>query len=217
MLMLNEQQKDILGEIVNVYIGQAASLLSEMTGQEIQLSVPQVVMLTGDTIDAELFAVSGLLAQGHIISSSIQFSQGLQGKTSLLFPASQAKSLVNACLGEIDQFNTTNTSRDLLDTDFDVLKEVANVILNSIMGGFGELLGTCIEYSVPEIEMLFVADNEQRQFLSKQASILLLKTDFSLTTTSVQGVILIAYSVNSMGQLLEKINSLIKEQSGHAD
>ena len=43
--MLTEMQKDVLGEIVNVYIGQAASLLSEMTGQEIRLNVPQVLLL----------------------------------------------------------------------------------------------------------------------------------------------------------------------------
>ena len=48
--MLTEMQKDVLGEIVNVYIGQAASLLSEMTGQEIRLNVPQVLLLTGDAI-----------------------------------------------------------------------------------------------------------------------------------------------------------------------
>lgn len=209
--MLTEQQKDVLGEIVNVYIGQAASLLSEMTGQEIQLTVPQVVLLTGDAIDIDLFAANDILSQGHIVSSSIQFSQGLHGKTFLMFPASQAKSLVNACMGEVDLGDMSSASRDLLDTDFDVLKEVANVILNSIMGGFGNLLDTCLEYSVPEIEMLFVPDNEQRQFLSRQASILLLKTEFCLTTTSVQGVILIAFSVNSMGQLLEKINAMTED------
>lgn len=207
--MLSEQQKDVLGEIVNVYMGQAASLLSEMTGQEIRLNVPEVVMLSGESIDTDLLAASGVLSQGHVISSSIQFSQGLHGKTFLLFPASQAKALVNACLGELDLSNSGSASRDLLDTDFDVLKEVANVILNSVLGGFGNLMDTYLEYSLPEIEMLFVADNEQRQFLSKQSSILLLKTDFFLTTSEVQGVILIAYSVNSMVLLLEKINGMI--------
>ena len=209
--MLSDQQKDILGEIVNVYIGQAASLLSEMTGQEIRLNVPEVILLTGDSVDAELFAAEDLLSQGHIVSSSLQFSQGLHGKTFLMFPASQAKALVNACLGEIDAGIPSPSIRDLLDTDFDVLKEVANVILNSIMGGFGNLLDTCLEYSVPEIEMLFVDSDEQRNFLSSQSSILLLKTDFFLTTTSVQGVIIIAFSVNSMGLLLEKINAMTKD------
>jgi len=214
--MLSEQQKDILGEIVNVYIGQAASLLSEMTGQEIRLNIPQVVLLTGDSIVLDPKVADDIWAQGHVVSSSINFSQGLHGKTFLMFPASQAKALVNACLGEMELLPAISESRDLLDTDFDVLKEVANVILNSIMGGFGGLLDTCLEYSVPEIEMLFAPDNEQRQFLSRQQNILLLKTELYLDAVSVQGFILIAFSMNSISLLLEKINTMTEDFSDYA-
>ena len=214
--MLNEQQKDLLGEIVNVYIGQAASLLSDMTGQEIRLNVPQVVLIDGNAITEDPFIDNEIWPQGHIVSSSIHFSQGLHGKTFLMIPASQAKALVNVCLGEVDLDNPAPDSRDLLDTDFDVLKEVANVILNSIMGGFGNLLDTCLEYSVPEIEMLFAIDKEQRRFLSQHSSILLLKTELYLAAASVQGIILIAFSLNSIGQLLEKINAMMGDLSKDA-
>ena len=205
-----------LKQIVNIYIGQAAGLLSDMTGQEIRLNVPQVVLITGESVDADPIVANEIWAQGHIVSSSLDFSQGLHGKTFLMFPASQAKALVNACMGEVDLCNSLPDSRDLLDTDFDVLKEVANVILNSIMGGFGSLLDTCLEYSVPEIEMLFAQDNEQRQFLSRQSSILLLKTELYIETASVQGVILIAFSMNSIAQLLEKIDAMIGDFSNYA-
>ena len=130
--MLTELQKDVLGEIVNVYIGQAASLLSEMTGQEIRLNVPQVLLLTGDAIALDSAVTDDIWSQGHIVSSSLRFSQGLHGKTFLMFPAAQAKALVNACLGELDLCTSFSEARDLLDTDFDVLKEVANVILTRL-------------------------------------------------------------------------------------
>ena len=100
--MLNELQKDILGEIVNVYIGQAASLLSDMTGQEIRLNVPQVLLLNGDDIVLDPAVSEDIWSRGHVVSSSLRFSQGLNGKTFLMFPAAQAKALVNACLGEMD-------------------------------------------------------------------------------------------------------------------
>ena len=95
--MLNDLQKDILGEIVNVYIGRAASLLSDMTGQEIRLNVPQVLLLAGDDIALDPRVADDIWSQGHIVSSSLRFSQGLHGKTFLMFPAAQAKALVNAC------------------------------------------------------------------------------------------------------------------------
>ena len=70
-----------------------------------------------------------------------------------MFPAAQAKALVNACLGELDLCTSFSEARDLLDTDFDVLKEVANVILNSIMGGFG---GTSFTSSQEKYTILYV-------------------------------------------------------------
>ncbi len=214
--MLDDLQKDILGEMVNVYIGQAASLLSDMTGQEIRLNVPQILLLAGDAVALDPRVADDIWSRGHIVSSSLRFSQGLHGKTFLMFPAAQAKALVNACLGEMELCTSFSESRDLLDTDFDVLKEVANVILNSIMGGFGELLDTCLEYSVPEIEMLFAPDNEQRQFLASQQNILLLKTELFLDAASVQGFILIAFSMNSISLLLEKINAMTGDFADYA-
>lgn len=215
--MINELQKDVLTEMVNVYMGQAASLLSDMTGQEVCLTVPEVLLLSGDALSGRSTVLhDNIWTQGHIVSSSLRFSQGLHGKTFLMFPAAQAKALVNACLGEVDMDIEIPSARDLLDTDFDVLKEVANVILNSIMGGFGNLLDTCLEYSVPEIEMLFAPDNAQRDFLARQESVLLLKTNLFLEQASVSGVILIAFSLNSMGLLLEKIDEMARDMVDNA-
>ncbi len=43
--MLNPMQKDALTEIINVYIGKAASMLSEMVNQRVILSVPEVELI----------------------------------------------------------------------------------------------------------------------------------------------------------------------------
>ena len=76
--MLNELQKDVLGEIVNVYIGQAASLLSEMTGQEIRLNVPQVLLLAGD---------SGSGAGSRAIYAWLEQNLGNVAPAGLTFPS----------------------------------------------------------------------------------------------------------------------------------
>ncbi|MDD3270140.1 MAG: chemotaxis protein CheC, partial [Syntrophomonadaceae bacterium] len=39
-------QKDALTEMVNVYVGQAASFLSEMVNQKVILAVPEVELIT---------------------------------------------------------------------------------------------------------------------------------------------------------------------------
>ena len=49
--MLNELQKDLLAELVNVYVGQAASMLSEMVSQKIVLSIPEVELIAISDVD----------------------------------------------------------------------------------------------------------------------------------------------------------------------
>jgi chemotaxis protein CheC len=211
--MLNTSQKDVLTELVNVYVGQAASLLSEMTGQEIVLRVPEVYILPKGDSELDNLSRKEVFAQRHVVSSSIRFSQGMHGKAFLIFPAVQAKFMVNACLGEPVPASRTLPERELLDTDIDVLREIANVILNSVMGGFGNLLNTCLEYSIPEVELLFMTEKEDQEMrLPNLAHILILQTDFSLSEGEVTGIMLIAFSLSSLTLLMNKLDAMLSEE-----
>lgn len=201
-------------ELVNVYVGHAASLLSEMTAQEILLRVPEVYLLPDGDTELENLYRQKVFSQRHVVSSSICFSQGMQGKAFLIFPAVQAKFLVNACIGDPEPDGMELSTRELLDTDIDVLREIANIILNSVMGGFGNLLNTGLEYSIPEVELLFIKENEyadQDMLLANRAHVLVLRTEFSLSEGNVTGVMLIAFNFNSLNLLLNKIDSLLTE------
>lgn len=57
--MINELQKDLLKEYINVFIGQAANMLSEMANQRVLLSVPEVEivnMAEEEVLSHELFS-----------------------------------------------------------------------------------------------------------------------------------------------------------------
>ncbi|MPN53229.1 hypothetical protein SDC9_200893 [bioreactor metagenome] len=102
---------------------------------------------------------------------------------------------------------------DLIDTDFDVLREIANIILNSIVGGFGNLLSTKLEYSLPEVELIFISESDQQMLFEKEAYALVLHTNFSLAGTEIQGTIIIVLSMNSVSQLLYKIDEMLVRET----
>lgn len=209
--VLTPMQKDVLTELVNIYIGHAAALLSEMTDQEVELSVPGIeLVLTADTKLSSLYDPE-VFANGHIISSSLKFGQNFKGKAFLIFPVKQAKYLVSTCLGEEVSDFSDSDERQLLDTDFDVLKEIGNVILNSVISGFGKLLGTYLYYSIPEVELIFVSESDQKEVLHDNSYILILHTTFTLSKTRIKGAIIIALSMNSVSQLLRKIDEMLVE------
>lgn len=207
--MLNTMQNDILKELVNVYIGQAASLLSEMVQQRIILKIPDVNLINIKDAESDYSIYSDLKDSTHVISSSIRFGYDFTGKAFLLFPAEQAKIIVNACIGEDVNVTDTKTAFSLADTDFDVLREISNVILNAIIGEFSNLLETKLEYSLPEIELVYVTESEYKLLTQTDSYILVLHTNFLLAETQVNGVVVIMLGMNSVTQLLEKIDEIL--------
>ena len=205
--MLGEMQKDVLTEVVNIAIGRSAALLSEMTGRKVELSVPYIDFLTIQDVEPSIF-LQIAVDKGHVISSSIKFGTEFKGKAFLLFPARQAKLLVGLCLGDSAD-DTVINDKDLLDTDFDVLMEISNVILNAIMGGLGNFLESKLIYSLPEIEMLFVSAEGQRVLLQEQLYVLVLQAKLSLADKQFEGTILIALSLDSAAQLIRRIDRLV--------
>ncbi len=208
--MLNSMQKDALTEIINVYIGKAASLLSEMVNQRIILSVPEIELIAVTQEGQPSKQLPPIFSPGHIISSSIGFGQKLQGKAFLIFPAEQAKLLVNVCLGEDVTITENEGLLEFFDTDFDVLKEISNVILNAIIGELSNFMDTRVQYSLPDIELISISESESKIILKDSTYILLLHTTFLLSETQVNGFVLIALSMNSVTWLLEKIDALLE-------
>lgn len=211
--MLNEQQSDLLKEYVNVFTGKAASMLSEMANQKILLRVPEVEVLhmAQDGVDA-LKKIS-LFSEGHIVSSVMNFGHDFSGRALLIFPAEKAKNLVDACLG--DGSGEDASSFSLEDTDFDVLKEISNVLLNSIIGEFANMLGVKLEFTLPDVELIFVSEFEQKMYLkNNNVYILMLYTVFTLAETKVDGVVVIALGMDSLNMLIAKLDEVLGEANG---
>lgn len=211
--MLSLMQKDILTELVNVYIGQAASLLSEMVNQKIELTIPRIMLKTVSGLDFSKSECLSVFSSGHVVSSSMSFGHKFQGKAFLVFPPEEAKLLVTACSGEIVLPLESQNIVRLVDTDLDVLREIGNLIINAIIGEFGNLLDIRVQYSLPEIELISFSET-QTILLQNDIYILILHTSFTISQTRITGAVLIALSMNSVSLLLEKINALMEELNG---
>ena len=211
--MLSLMHKDILTELVNVYIGQAASLLSEMVNQKIELTIPQIMLMTVSELDFSEYKYLSIFSSGHVVSSSMRFGNEFQGKAFLVFPPEQAKLLVTACTEEIILPDESKNIVGFVDTELDILREIGNLIINAIIGEFGNLLNLRVDYSLPEIELISFSET-QKILLQNNIYMLVLHTSFTLSKTRITGAVLIALSLNSVSLLLEKINQLSEDLNG---
>jgi chemotaxis protein CheC len=202
--MLSELQKDLLSEILNTNLGYAASLLSEMVNQKVILSLPFLDIKKGNEID--LSPLSKKDSDFHTsVLSSMRFGKNFSGNAYVVFPADKAKYIVEACVGEEDE---SELFSKLTAQDLDVIKEISNIIINAVIGGFGNLLDVKLEYSIPEIEMTIV-DAMDKTLLPEDMHFLSMFNSFYLSKSQVRGMIFIALSVSSENMLINRLNEML--------
>ncbi|CDZ24496.1 hypothetical protein CCDG5_1382 [[Clostridium] cellulosi] len=203
--MLSDLQKDLLIEILNTNLGVAASLLSEMVDQKVILSLPSLDLKKGNEFDLRLLNREDPDFNTSVLCS-MRFGNDFSGNAYIVFPADKAKYLVNACLAE-EPDNGDYYNR-LTAQDLDVIREISNIIFNAVIGGFGNLLGVRLEYSLPQIEMTTI-DAMDSGILPEEMHFLSMFNSFYLPKSQVRGVIFIALSVNSEKMLINKIDEML--------
>ncbi len=208
--MMSEMQKDLLKEYVNGLINHAASLLSEMANQHILVSVPDIELV--NMSDEKTTEGKFLSNRGLIVSSSMKFGQEFSGRALLVFTEQKAKQLVDACIGIIP-LEDSPVKLELKSSDFDCLKEMSNIILNSMIGAFSSLIDAAVEFSVPDVELIYVSKEDQILSFKKNVYIMMLNITFTIEQTEVEGFIVIALGMNSLNKLLGKIDEVLGEIS----
>lgn len=204
--MMNKSLRyDILKELFNISVGKAASLLSEIVNKKIILNVPDIKILDlmeAKVIEYEHFPKS---KDGTLMASAISFQENIEGRANLIFPTDKMRTFINLCMNdEEDEGNEAYFT----EVDFDVIKEIGNIVLNSIVGEVGNYLNIKLSYTLPEVKIFnlheFVENMENTEF----TCILLLYITFNIDDTEIEGAILIDLSLKSLNSFIKKIDEL---------
>ncbi|MCK8058269.1 MULTISPECIES: hypothetical protein [unclassified Fusibacter] len=201
--MLNEFEQDVLGEQINLFIGQAASYLSEMINRKIILSIPKVSLI--DRSSTSLINLNTQL-NGYLLSSSIEFGDALMGKAQLVFEAAKVKKLVAMVMGEA--FSEGDDLNDFLDTDLDVVKEIGNIILNAVIGGFGNIMHTKVTFDIPNMNVFDQKDLQEAVEVNNGSYLLVMDLSFNVAQTDIDGLIICTLSIESVDALTAKLREM---------
>jgi chemotaxis protein CheC len=136
----------------------------------------------------------------------MRFGKNFSGNAYIVFPAEKAKYLVDACTGETTV--KTNIMPKLTIQDFDVIKEISNIILNAVIGEFSNLLDVKLQYSIPVVEMTKI-DSGENEILPENMHFLAMFNSFYLSKSQVRGLIFVALSVSSEKMLMNKLNEML--------
>jgi chemotaxis protein CheC len=191
---LSEQQKTDLAEVVNIGVGHAASALNDLTGLHVELTVPEVDVVTVSAL-AKAF---GRLVEDAVSSVQMGFRGGLDGCAFLVFPPSSAAKLASLVTGE----PASGTSVGM---HSGTLTEIGNILINSVVGAIANLLDLPLRYSLPVYAEERVMDLLAAHRSESVPVVLVAKARFEIRQSQVEGSLLLLFEMTSFEGLLRAL------------
>jgi chemotaxis protein CheC len=199
-MFLTDVQHDALTELINIGFSKSAASLSELTGHRIFLGVPEVKLLP---IDELAQGLSDIVID-RIVTVHQIFNGPISGDAMLILNQNDSKKLVNLLLNQDNTDTLTESSMR------DVLSEVGNILLNSCLGMFGNILKIRITFTVPQLQ-LETLDNLIRTITIDNVEIsyaLMVSMEFQLKDKSISSYLVLVLGITSLEQLLMEIEKL---------
>ncbi len=196
---IGEDALDAIKELINIGVGRAAGMLNEMTGCTIRLRVPTVRIVAID----KLLEIEEIPANDALATVSLSFQGPLRGMSALVFPPESAAALVMLLSGEEAESPELDALR------IETLKEVGNIVLNSVMGSIANILDHHLSYTLPryqEIKVLTLARSIHPP--ASDDLVILADTHFTLEDREIDGSILLILEVGSLESLLDAIREM---------
>lgn len=197
-MKLTALQLDALAEIFNHGVGQAALALSELAGEEVQLSAPQVEELSRRQITEKLNEQGA----NRICAVRQGFSGAINTEALLMFPVDQSLQLVQLMVG--DDFPLAQLS----EMEQESLAEIGNILLNSVVSSVADMLNIEFEGTLPQVELGQVADVLHASE-SLEDLILSLQINFTIASRQIQGYLVFLLDVASSDMLEKKISAFL--------
>ncbi len=201
MITISELQRDALGEMFNIGVGRAAASLSQIVGEEILLSAPEIHLLSPED------AAKAVLGSGDQKFSAVTqtFTGPFVARAMLVFPETNALEIIRMMIGEHISLE------ELTEFEQEAMSEVGNIILNATLSSLADLFGVELHGSLPthrfgDAASMLVDSGEDRQI------ILVIQVDLIISKQQIQGHILFLLSVSSLNSMLECIDHYLAEQ-----
>jgi chemotaxis protein CheC len=201
---LSYVQKDALTELINIGYGRAAGALSELTGYRINLEVPRVGMHPIEDVGQQL----GRLVEGEVACVNQVFSGPLAGNALLLLDERAAIMLSELLTDDVSPSHSFDSGAR------EIITEVGNILLNALLGVFGNLLQVQISFAVPRLRVDTI-DTVMQSITVREEELryaLLIHTRFRLRASNVTGYLIIVLGITSLDRMLVELEKWEERQ-----
>jgi len=193
---MHESQLEILKELITIGAGKAAKSLNHLLDSHIDLDVPVIRYLYRADVHKIYEDISGW-GFDDLAIIKMQVNGELSGNAQLVFSWDSAEKLAHGLIEEEE-------GQDQKIKVEGALKEVGNILINSLIGTLGNLLGVHLAYTLPDLRKenigrLVIVEND--------VSVIFCLVKFFIQTMDIGGNFILCFEIDR----LESFRQLIVE------
>ncbi|TES56900.1 flagellar motor switch phosphatase FliY [Halalkalibacterium halodurans] len=145
---LTKVEKDALGEIGNISFGSAATALSTLLNEKVDITTPQVSVIHKDQLEKEF-------PQPHV-AVHVDYTEGFEGMNLLVIRTKDAVIIADLMLGG----DGLNPEEELNEMHISAVQEAMNQMMGSASTSMSTIFNKRIDISPPGVNMLDVGNDQ---------------------------------------------------------
>ena len=197
---LTDFEYDALKEVGNIGIGQASTSLSKMMNKPVNISLPYLKLIPLVQLP------QAVRFEEPVVGIIQQLSGDEKGYLLLMLSMESAKKILRLMLGSAEETNAFD------EMEKSALQELGNIMNGTYISAISNFLGISLGISTPfEVYDMSVALINQvvGQMIAEVNDVLFLKTEFTINSEKIDGVILVFTDSLSLSKILDAINRLL--------
>jgi chemotaxis protein CheC len=204
-IKLSAFEKDILGEIGTMCVGNATTALALILGRRIDLDLPNATVVNKDKIPDML----RMSPEEPVIGIHMQILGNARGNALMIFSRKEASLLVDLLIG-MPQLNVAN----LTEIGISALKEVGNIVVSSYLSALSAFTGISAFPSTVTLSSGSARSLVSMGFWGLQPEdcdeTILVEAVFKDTRKDLGGNFFIIFDATSISMILKKAKNLIR-------
>jgi len=197
--MIHEIENDIIQEAINIGIGEAASVLSELLNARVTIRIPEIRVC--NIADIPLYINGKAQEMGMFISQD--FHGTLEGKAILTYSKKCSLSLINAI------FREKREVLSLSNTDIASLQEIGNIIIVSFLAAISNVIEGMMTFSLPLVTVNLAGNylNIMIKEMEKFEKCILFVNEMIIREQGIHGYIFVLLTFNDICIITERLKS----------
>lgn len=193
-VILTEDEKDVLQELMNVAYGSAASVVAQMLDAFASLSIPKIeIMLT-----SELLEEFKKLKDSSYFFSTQAFIGEFSGESAFFIDDASAKNLAK------------HLGLETQDDIDDAILELTNVLTSSLTTRLSKEMGTEVSFALPSITKLGLSDISQSDTFIQYSRVIVIETAINFEDQMISGEIFILTKDGSIQWLKKRLSEIVE-------